>query len=352
MNNSEIRKIQLTGGSTFTVSLPKNWAKDNGLKAGSQVAIKYQPDMSLLITPKVELEPKEARETVLEVTGKLSPKAVISEFIATYLVGYNVIRVRFHPQTTKHRIALKEAIKRKLMGVEIIEESTSEMTAQCLLGYKELSADRALSRMSTLTSSMHKDAVSALVNCDLESAKEVVERDDEIDRFYFFIVRMLKEAVFNRAMAEEIGLTGPRDYLGYRLMVKSIERVADHSARIAYTALTIKCPLNKNVIKEISHMSALSQEVYQNAIKALYRSDINLAHDTIAKIKEVSALEEKIIKILLNLKLTNDIVIKLRIILESIRRIAEYGTDIAETVLNLFIEKELKQENQMLSSPE
>lgn len=342
MSNSEIRKIQITGGSTYIISLPKNWAKEVGLKAGSQVALNYQPDRSLLITPKGELKPEQVEEALLEVTEKLSPKAVISEFIATYLIGYSIIRIQFQPETVKQRAALKEAIKRKLMGVEIIEESASEMTVQCLLGYKELPIDKALSRMSVLTTSMHKDAINALVNCDTVLAREVVERDDEVDRFYFFIIRELKKAVFNKTILEEIGLVNPRDCLGYRLIVKSIERVADHSARIAYTATTIKEPLNKKLTKEINDMDALSQEVYQDAIKALYKNDIKLAHDAIAKIRDVQTLEEKTVDLLLNLKLSNEIVVKLRIILESIRRTAEYGTDIAEIVLNLFIDKKLK----------
>ncbi len=342
MSNSEIRKIQITGGSTYIISLPKSWAKDVGLRAGSRVALSYQPDMSLLISPKEVLKDEQGEEALLEVTGKLVPKAVISEFIAVYLIGYSIIRIMFHPETVRHRAALKDAIKRKLMGVEIIEESADEMTVQCLLGYKELPVDKALSRMSVLATSMHKDAINALINCNPTLAKEVVERDDEVDRFYFFMVRELKRTVFSKFMIDEIGLSNPRDLLGYRLIVKSIERVADHSARIAYTTITIDNPLNKRLIKEINDIDTLSQEIYQNGIKALYRKDIKLAHDTIAKIREIQSLEEKIVNLLLNIKLTNEIVAKLRLILESIRRIAEYGTDIAEVVLNLFIEKNLK----------
>ena len=56
MSNSEIRKIQITGGSTYIISLPKSWAKEAGLSAGSRVALSCQPDMSLLITPSEELK--------------------------------------------------------------------------------------------------------------------------------------------------------------------------------------------------------------------------------------------------------------------------------------------------------
>ena len=47
----QLRKVQLTGGSTYAVSLPKNWAKAAGIKPGDHVQLIPQPDMSLLIVP-------------------------------------------------------------------------------------------------------------------------------------------------------------------------------------------------------------------------------------------------------------------------------------------------------------
>ncbi|HDO41837.1 MAG TPA: phosphate uptake regulator PhoU, partial [Candidatus Bathyarchaeota archaeon] len=41
---SQLRRIQLTGGSTYVVSLPKNWAKAAGIKPGDYVQLIPQPD--------------------------------------------------------------------------------------------------------------------------------------------------------------------------------------------------------------------------------------------------------------------------------------------------------------------
>ncbi len=51
-------------------------------------------------------------------------------------------------------------------------------------------------------------------------------------------------AVSNRVIIEEIGLSNTRDCLGYRLIVKSIERSADHAARIAKVLPTLTKPLD------------------------------------------------------------------------------------------------------------
>src|SRR5438552_6250433 len=51
----EIRKIQITGGNSYVVSLPKTWVKDAGLKANDAVLVLPQADMSLLVVPKADL---------------------------------------------------------------------------------------------------------------------------------------------------------------------------------------------------------------------------------------------------------------------------------------------------------
>ncbi|MFQ5710289.1 MAG: phosphate uptake regulator PhoU [Candidatus Geothermarchaeales archaeon] len=337
-NSVELRKVQITGRSTFTVSLPKDWAVGVGLRPGSQVALIPQDDMSLRIVPRGELKPEEVREASLKATAKMDPDTLIRDFIACYLIGFDTIRVGFAQQTSKHRVVLKETVRRKLMGVEVIEESANEMTAQCLLGYRDLPVDRALSRMSVLASSMHEDALTALKKLDHDLARQIVERDDEIDRFYFFIVRQLKNAVRNRGVIEEIGLKSPRHCLGYRLIVKSTERVADHVARIAKIILTMNTPPSDKLLEGIAGMNTSARKIYDDAFKALYREDVKLAHETIATTKQMIEFEEKVIEPMLNMKIPPAMVVKLRLILESIRRIAEYGSDIAEIVLNLTAE--------------
>lgn len=43
-----------------------------------------------------------------------------------------------------------------------------------------------------------------------ELAKEVIQLDDEVDRFGFYIVRQLKAAVENEAVLKSIVLSSPR----------------------------------------------------------------------------------------------------------------------------------------------
>jgi len=336
---AELRKVQITGGATYVISLPKKWVKAAGLKPKDQVALIPQDDMSLLIVPKGELKPKEVSEAIIEASAEAGLEAVIRDFIAHYLVGYDVIRVKL--RNVRYRDLIKNSIRQKLIGVEIMEESADEIVAQCLLGHVELPLRRALDRMHVLMLFMLKDAMKALVSNDKDLAVEIVERDDEVDRLYFFAVRQLKAAVYNRMLIEEMGLSNPRDCLGYRLIVKSIERSADHAARIASVIPTLPAQSNNKMMEKIVKMSSIAQEIHECSMKTLYKYDPNLINESMKKIEHVINLEDEIIEQLLRLKIEARTMLGIRLILESVRRIAEYGTDIAEISINLAVKRPL-----------
>ncbi len=61
--SKEQRKLQITGGSTYILSLPKDWVTKNDLKKGSLMALEEEADGSLSITPsKLEKKEKAARK--------------------------------------------------------------------------------------------------------------------------------------------------------------------------------------------------------------------------------------------------------------------------------------------------
>ena len=49
--SEEQRKLQVTGGSTFILSLPKDWATKNELKRGSAMVVREEENGSLSISP-------------------------------------------------------------------------------------------------------------------------------------------------------------------------------------------------------------------------------------------------------------------------------------------------------------
>ena len=338
----ETRKLQFTGGSTYIISLPKRWVDQNHLEKGSTIKLREEEDGLLSIIPSETTIQQRPEEASIKVKTKDSSDSIIRKAVSAYLVGYNILHIKGESQkelSTRQRRELKSFSRNMLVGTEIVIDTPQELTLQVLLSYPELSVQSALRRMSIITASMHRDAITALKGLDSQHAKEVLITDNEVDRFNLYIVRQLKTAIQNPRIIKEIGLKTPRDCLGYRLVTKSVERTADHAASIADNVLLIKNKLEPETVEKLEKMSNLAVSMFETAIEALFRKDYTLAESIVEKTKDVSAMEKE--AVVSSQKTDVEDAPHLRLIIESVRRTAEYASDIAEVVLNLTVESVL-----------
>jgi phosphate uptake regulator len=337
--SEEQRKLQVTGGSTYILSLPKDWVKRNHLMKGNLIIVCEEDDGSLSLYPS-RLETLEKKdEALMRVSVNEKLETIIRKAISTYLVGYNLLHIRTEDQqllSTSLRNDLKNFARNYLVGAEIVTDSPTDLILQVLLNYTELSVQSALRRMAIIAVSMHKEAVSSLANLDYSTAKAVVETDREVNRFSLYIVRLLKLAVSNPRIVQEIGLENPRECLGYRLIVKSVERTADHATKIAENITLLKNPVDAELLQRINRLSGLAISMFEGAVEALFSHNYNLAENTIEKISQIRKLEKE--AVLSSRTINTEEIPNVRLLIESIRRTAEYASDISEVVLNLNIE--------------
>jgi len=312
------------------------------LTKGSTVTLVRQNDGSIALLPENLKKNEKPTETVIEVKDKESPDLIMRKIVSAYLVGYTILYLKAQKDRLDFtlRNAVKDFTRKKLVGTEIIADSPSEIVMKVLLSYPDLSVESALRRMCIITSSMHKDAMTALKDLDAELAREVIYMDDEVDRFSLYIIRQLKATVGNPHTLKEIGLATARDCLGYRLITKSVERTADHAVQIAENVLTLKKPLDSELFKQIESMSASAIAIFNETIDTLFTNNFQRANVNVQKAKQIAMRRTELMDSILE---RTDIegTSHLSIIVESITRTAEYASDIAEVVLNLNIEQNL-----------
>ncbi|MBS1267387.1 MAG: hypothetical protein MAG458_00087 [Nitrosopumilus sp.] len=340
----ETRKIQFTGKSSYIISLPKQWIIELGLKQGDHIRMVRKDSSTLeLFPPKLESRNNKNEEAIIEINSEEKASSIVRKLISLYFLGYKTINVK--PKNGRlvptQRNTVKEAVKRMLMGSEIISDSTNGITIQVLVNLLELSVDGAFKRMLHLAKSMSSDAILATKENNVELAQEVINTDDEVDRFGFYIIRQLKIAIQNKHILKEMGFRNPRNCLGYRLVVKNIERVGDHAAFIAKDVLEYKKSIKKEIIDKIENMNEFSLSLLDDASLALFKEDYVEAENIIEKADSIVKYERKIRDASKSLK-NEEEVYRIRRMTENIRRVSEYATDIAEIVLNMNIEKTLK----------
>jgi len=363
-NPYEVRKVQFTGRSTYQLSLPKKWINEMHIKAGDIVTIVREANNSLSIFPgnkRLALS-----NLSNEVTAVISPEEGVNSLkrkvVSIYLAGYSTIHLKSKIDriiNPSQRDAVREVVRRNLVGTEIIADASNIITVQVLLSFPELSVNTAVRRMFLIAYAMHKDAMTSLGELSYELARAIIKSDDEVDRFSLYILRNLVVATQNERILREIGLKKSSDCLSYRVAVRSIERVADHASRIANKCLTIKENISKEIFQKIEKMSQLALAVLSDAVEAFLRRDYNLADSIVDKAENMKLLENDIISFIdkerKKTQHTNNIEstptnVGLKLILEDIRRTAEHASDIAEAAMNQTIDESLERKQLSPSS--
>ncbi len=280
----DLRKVQRTSGGTFFVCLPKNWAQRNGLKRGSIVAISEMINGQLAIDPKHDVK-RAPRVAVLRPTTLLD-----REIEEKYLLGYDIIRVEARDKISVTDRELTKQAATRFVGLEIIEENYSKIVMQCLLEPATIPPEKILRREYSIASGMHRDAVTALIEGDVHLAKNVIARDNEVNRLYFLLVRILRTVIQNPALGEKLEIL-PIECLDYRLTASLVESIGDQSAQVGETVVELK---DKKVTEEFSRLvlnfHTVVYRAHEDAITAIFARDISLAESVKAERENVTKL--------------------------------------------------------------
>ncbi len=344
-NSEETRKIQFTGKSTYIISLPKQWVSELGLKQGDRVSVGRSGTTSLQIMPHHTRKKEESEVATIEIEPKEEKSSVVRKLVSLYFFRFKIINIK--PKTGRitpsQRVGIRDAVKKILMGCEITADSSNGITIQVLINLIEMSVDDGLKRMMSLAKSMQDDALIAIKEGNVELAKEVINSDDDVDRFAFYITRQLVIAIENDHMLKEMGFQNARDCLGYRVIIKNVERLADHAVRISKDVLDYKKPITGKLFDRIKEMSDFAISVMDAACLALYKKNYEEAENAIKRANSIEKYEKEII-VRLGINKDEEEVFRVRRISENVKRIAEYASDVGEIVLNMNIEKVIKKQ--------
>ena len=327
------RKIQFTGGSTYIISLPKKWIEINQLKKGSYIKLREEEAGLLTIVPPEAIVQEKSSKAVIKIFTEEDTEAILRKIISLYLAGYNSIVIKAEKQLSiKQRHEIKAFARRLLVGTEIVVDTSNQVMLQMLLTYPELTIPNTLRRMSIITKSMHNDAVLAIKTKDAQLANEVMLTDNEVDRFSLYVNRLLRSAIQNPRVAKEIGLINCKDCLGYIVVTRLIERTADRAAALAKSNLDFENELHPEIIEKIESLSGIAVNMFEKSMETLFRQDFTMAQKIFERIKDFRVLERQA---MVYSQANVEGIAHLRLIIENLRRTAEYAFDIAEIVLNL-----------------
>lgn len=316
----ETRSIQKTGGSSFTLTLPKSWVIQNKLEQNGIVDIHSRNSIQLVVQPHILTK----NHTVFLSIDYLTDSQIVRELIGMYISGVDEIPVTAKSISYEQRTLIRST-SYKLIGFEFFEESSDRILLKNVAS-STITASEYISKMFGIIRSMFNDIVKVIDTSDRKLARDITERDVEVDRIHLIILRQFN-TILNTMVSEKPIDLPVIDLHFYELAGLRLERIADHIVRIASMISLLK-DNEKITLNKFEHADLLRVKKYLDALpKIIFSLDKRAAH------KILDLYEGRKKNEYINRTITNKRSINI-LIQDSIERIRGYVSNIAEETIN------------------
>ncbi|MDZ7746964.1 MAG: phosphate uptake regulator PhoU [Halobacteriales archaeon] len=288
------RKIQEVGGGTFTVSLPREWARAQSVCQGETVDVFTHLDGTLVIqTHHRETDSTGSVSIPIREEGAERVKQVL---LAAYTAGYTDITLDpCRSFTQPQRAAAREAAQ-TLVGASIATDSEQCIEVRVLVDSEEISVRQLVRQLSFVARSMHREAIAALG--EDEAAPRLGDRDDQADRLYAITDRSFSRALSRLDEVDSLGYTRPELFELWST-ARDLERIADHAERIGGIANSFDGSVPQDHLTGIQELADSTQTVIERAVNCVVNdSDLGRGYEALtlrSQIRDqVSTLDERL----------------------------------------------------------
>ncbi|HJM14584.1 MAG TPA: phosphate uptake regulator PhoU [Candidatus Nitrosopelagicus sp.] len=304
------------------VSLPKEWIDANKLGKSAQVEIETTQNNLSIRTQQNKRPSKE-----IEISYPL-PKgeSIVPNITGAYLLGYDIIKIiSKSPISVTDRESVRASMRR-LVGMEIVDEDATNISVQFLLDETSVNPQKILKRMSSIALGMFSDVVLSLKSGDQTNLETIANRDAEINRQYFLLVRLIRSTIMDSRLAIIFNLENI-DILDYRIAANTLEIAGDTIVELSQSLMNSN--LSKAEQKRIHDFAKDMEEIQTKSIESFISNNRTLAINTITLQKNNS---EKISKIRSSLENKKQIPLAFFDVIYMFEKILQSWSDITDLV--------------------
>lgn len=321
-NERRLQKI----GSSALMSLPAEWIKTLGLKKGDILSIENNHDNSITIFPARDRNSQGPEITIH--LFDLSHDKLINQIYGAYLLGYDLIKIVGRTQIDyENREIIKKAM-RNLIGLEIVDEDGLNMTIQFLLDARSMNISKILKQMSSIVNGTHRDIVSAMKTGETQIDLLVRGRDDEVNRQYFLIVRLIRTAMMDRRLASSLDLSNI-DILDYRIAANHLENAGDLISKLSSQ---LSGSFDDIKYKKIIEGNYLILEMQEKSISGFITKDTEKSSQVVTLFNKFNAISNFIKNDYIKLEGNYQSVLNIINIIYIMDEIAKCWVDIADLI--------------------
>ena len=259
---NDVRRLQLTGGATFTLSLPKPWVNANNLSARDSIRVDWRPSGELMLSPLDDVG--EGNNEIIIHIDSLPEGALYDHLMGAYISGVQEILVTSDSPLGRHTRSVVRRFLRSTRGFEIGDQDDSSARLISLLNAGELPLHSSLNRMYLLLSSLVRDILEVLRGGDEGMISDHEEREREVDGLQYLIERQVGSMLSSSQIVKSLGLSRKQG-VEHANLARSLERMMDHANQMA--KLTLDADLIPKLSSQEMPLSILP--IWLDSIKSL-----------------------------------------------------------------------------------
>ena len=203
---------------------------------------------------------------------------ITADLTGAYLLGYDAIQVTGPAIPAGDRELIRDSTRR-LAGMEIVEEDRSHVTLQFLLDPTTLDPRRILLRMNSIALGMFGEVLKGMETGELSALGTLRNRDAEVNRQYFLLVRLIRSALVDGRISHAFDLEGV-DVLDYRVAANLLENAGDSIVALGAAMRDSGLPAGR--LRGARGAARDLEEAASRAVRALVERDRRLAIQAIS----------------------------------------------------------------------
>lgn len=337
-NSLEYRKLQVTGGSTFIVSLPRKWITDHGLTQSDVVGVEYLGTGEIQITPN---EIKKMKKKAIIDLKKYPSSSLYDYLIGVYVSGCDIIEIKQKGGLGTRERRLIRRFLRDTRGMEISSDNNDKLEIISLLNPNELPLQVSLNRMYLLVTSLANDTLAVIKGEDLDSISDFEDRERQIDARRLLVDRQVAMALNSPKIERTLGVNRLQA-MEHASMARALERMGDHAYVLASLVFENEGKIELDPDSLPLSLLPMWSSALSTIIRNTYSKEITLlveAKEALhAAIEDLEAHENDLMD---SSGKAKNVILEFRIS-EIIRRLCGYSIDSAETLINMLMSSRME----------
>ncbi len=280
----KVRKLQLVGGSSYMVSLPKDWISKYHLKQGDEVILNEYDDTIIIRPQKGEKE--EIKVSVKEVPSY--NKRFLKRFIGS-IYSLGVDKIEIEDRNAGEHITEISEISHHFIGMEVLDATSEKIVLHCFT-IPDFDVLTIIRRMFQILSGIILEIESFLLEekKDGDIEDRIRRYEEDFDRLYLLSVRLVNRGMKKITVSEWDEL---RFLLGSRIVSKFFEEIADLLFILTRYLVNTEIDVRKEIYSPMHRLD----ELFKMGFDSFTSSDIRTVQKFLEMVEKVSQEIQKTI---------------------------------------------------------